>query len=69
VICCDLRVHPGQTVRRAEDIELLGGGTDLREGIKAALALRPRPDLVLVLTDGQTPWPDHRPSVPIVIGG
>lgn len=69
VICCDLHAHPVHTVRRAEDIELLGGGgTDQREGIKAALALRPRPDLILVLTDGQTPWPDHRPPVPVVIG-
>lgn len=69
VICCDLHAHPVQTVRRAEDIELFGGGgTDMREGIGAALALRPRPDLILVLTDGQTPWPDHRPPVPVVIG-
>lgn len=69
VICCDLHAHPVQTVRRAEDIDLLGGGgTDIREGVSAALALRPRPDVILVLTDGQTPWPDHRPPVPVVIG-
>lgn len=68
-ICCDTRAHPVQPVRRAGDIELLGGGgTDLREGIGAALALRPRPDLILVLTDGQTPWQDRRPAVPVVIG-
>ena len=69
VICCDRRAHGVQTVRRAEDIELVGGGgTDQREGMSAALALRPRPDLILVLTDGQTPWPDRRPPVPVVIG-
>lgn len=69
VICCDLHAHPVQTVRRTEDIELTGGGgTDLREGITAALALRPRPDLVVVLTDGQTPWPEHRPPVPVLVG-
>lgn len=69
VICCDRRAHGVQTVRRAEDIELIGGGgTDQREGVSAALALRPRPDLILVLTDGQTPWPDRRPPVPVVIG-
>lgn len=69
VICCDRRAHGVQTVRRAEDIELVGGGgTDQREGVSAALALRPRPDLILVLTDGQTPWPDRRPPVPVVIG-
>ena len=36
--------------------------------MSAALALHPRPDLILVLTDGQTPWPDRRPPVPVVIG-
>ena len=69
VICCDRRAHGVQSVRRAEDIELVGGGgTDQREGMSAALALHPRPDLILVLTDGQTPWPDRRPPVPVVIG-
>lgn len=69
VICCDLHAHPVQTVRRAEEIELTGGGgTDLREGIAAAVALRPRPDLIVVLTDGQTPWPEHRPPVPVLVG-
>jgi predicted metal-dependent peptidase len=45
-----------------------GGGTDLRAGIHAALALRPPPELLLVLTDGQTPWPAERPPVPLVAG-
>lgn len=69
VICCDRHAHPAQTVRYARDVDLIGGGgTDMREGIGAALALRPRPDLIVVLTDGQTPWPDRRPPVPVVIG-
>ncbi|MFE1470701.1 vWA domain-containing protein [Nocardiopsis dassonvillei] len=69
VVCCDLRAHPVQTVRRAEEIRLVGGGgTDLREGIAAAVAARPRPDLLLVLTDGHTPWPDRPPAVPVAVG-
>lgn len=69
VLCCDLKAHPAQRVRRAEEVRLVGGGgTDLREGIAAALKLRPRPDLLVVLTDGQTPWPDRRPPVPVVLG-
>lgn len=69
VLCCDLRAHPAQRIRRTEEVRLVGGGgTDLREGITAALALRPRPDLVVVLTDGQTPWPERRPPVPLVLG-
>ncbi|WDZ89109.1 VWA-like domain-containing protein [Nocardiopsis sp. HUAS JQ3] len=69
VVCCDLRAHPVQTVRRAAEIRLVGGGgTDLREGIAAAVATRPRPDLLLVLTDGHTPWPDRPPAVPVAVG-
>ncbi|RME91996.1 MAG: hypothetical protein D6772_17530 [Bacteroidetes bacterium] len=44
-----------------------GGGTDLRTGIAAALAQRPRPTLILVLTDGYTPWPAVRPPVPLLV--
>jgi hypothetical protein len=29
----------------------------MAEGIAQALALRPRPSVVVVLTDGFTPWP------------
>ncbi len=44
-----------------------GGGTDMRRGIDQALAARPRPDLVVVLTDGETPWPARDPGTPIVV--
>ena len=37
-------------------------------GIEAALAERPRPQVVVVLTDGHTPWPKVEPSVPVIIG-
>ncbi|MGK5548513.1 vWA domain-containing protein [Streptomyces sp. URMC 127] len=68
VLCCDTAAHPVQEVRRAEDVRLVGGGgTDMRAGLAAATALRPRPDLVIVLTDGQTPWPEHRPAAPVVV--
>ena len=29
----------------------------MRVGITAAEALKPRPDAIVVLTDGDTPWP------------
>ncbi|MEU2632986.1 hypothetical protein ABZ641_39320, partial [Kitasatospora sp. NPDC007106] len=40
----------------------------LREGFAAALRSRPRPDVVVVLTDGQTPWPRERPACRTVVG-
>src|SRR5262249_5077868 len=45
-----------------------GGGTDMRAAIATALAGRPRPDLVVVLTDGLTPWPNAKPRASVVVG-
>ncbi|MBK3570220.1 VWA-like domain-containing protein [Streptomyces sp. MBT62] len=67
VVPCDAAARVAQPLCRAEGIELLGGGgTDLRTGF--AKALRTRPDAVVVLTDGQTPWPERRPSCRTVVG-
>lgn len=44
-----------------------GGGTDMAAGIEACLALRPRPDVVIVITDGETPWPDVPPPIPVIV--
>ena len=43
------------------------GGTDMRIGIQAALELKPRPHAIVVFTDGETPWPDTKPAVPLVV--
>ena len=34
-----------------------GGGTDMRRPMAQAAAMKPRPDVCLVITDGWTPWP------------
>jgi predicted metal-dependent peptidase len=73
VLACDAQVGATTRVRRASDVWLVGGGgTDMRVGIAAAEAARPKPDVVVVLTDGYTPWPD-RPTearlVAAIIGG
>ncbi|GAB7046950.1 vWA domain-containing protein [Catenuloplanes indicus] len=67
VMSCDARVATVGRLCRAEDIPLAGGGgTDMREGFAAAL--RRRPDVVVMLTDGQTPWPSVRPAARTVVG-
>jgi len=68
VYACDAAVHTVTRVRRARDTRLAGGGgTDLRVGIRAAAAQRPRADLILVFTDGHTPWPPSPPPGTAVI--
>ncbi|MFJ5172612.1 VWA-like domain-containing protein [Streptomyces griseoviridis] len=68
VVPCDAAVRVVHALCRAEGVALLGGGgTDLRAGFAKALRLRPRPDAVVVLTDGQTAWPATRPPCRTVI--
>lgn len=67
VLSCDAAAHVVDQVCRAEGIPLVGGGgTDLRAGFDRALGTRPRPDVVVALTDGQTPWPDRPPCRTVV---
>ena len=69
VISCDAAAGIAAPLCRAENIELVGGGgTDLRSGFAQALRSRPRPDVVVVLTDGQTPWPVEPPPCRTVVG-
>ena len=44
-----------------------GGGTDMAAAINTVLRQTARPDLVVVITDGLTPWPDHKPARPIIV--
>ena len=62
VYAVDAAVQSASRVRRARDVSLAGaGGTDLRVGLRAVEAERPRPDIVIVFTDGFTPWPTTPP--------
>jgi predicted metal-dependent peptidase len=44
-----------------------GGGTNMALAIGTVLAARPVPDLVVVITDGLTPWPPAQPSRQVVV--
>jgi predicted metal-dependent peptidase len=67
VLAVDAAVHTVATVRRAEALRLGGGGgTDMGVGITAAQQLRPRVDVIVVCTDGETDWPALPAPVPVV---
>ncbi|MEU0542795.1 VWA-like domain-containing protein [Nocardia sp. NPDC005978] len=69
VLSCDAAARIADPLCRAEGIPLMGGGgTDLCTGFTKALSTHPRPDVIVVLTDGQTPWPPTRPSCRTVVG-
>ncbi len=70
VLAVDTDVHAVRRVSRAAQVRLAGGGgTDMGSGIESAATLRPRPSIVIVLTDGYTPWPDQPPSgIRVIVG-
>jgi predicted metal-dependent peptidase len=70
VLACDTAVAPARRVSSARQVQLVGGGgTDMGAGIAAAAALRPRPAVTVVLTDGYTPWPAAAPKGMRVVAG
>ncbi len=70
VLAVDTNVHAVRRITKADQVVLAGGGgTDMGAGITAAAALEPRPSVVVVLTDGYTPWPRKAPKgIHVVIG-
>ncbi len=69
VLAVDTQVHAVSTVTSARQVTLAGGGgTDMGAGLAAAMRLRPKPSLVVVLTDGYTQWPERPPKARVVVG-
>lgn len=70
IVWCDAAASVQRDVRSLREVRPVGGGgTDMRVGITAADALRP--DVIVTLTDGETPWPDAAPRakhIAVVIG-
>lgn len=68
VLSVDAQVHISKKVFNASKVELQGGGgTDMGKGIEAAAGMKPRPDVVITLTDGYTPWPAEAPPFKSII--
>lgn len=65
VYVVDAKVHVHKRVFKPDQIKLVGGGgTDMVQGIQAAA--RDRADLIIVLTDGYTPWPKRPINIPVI---
>jgi predicted metal-dependent peptidase len=66
VYAADAEVHriTGLLTRRAGLVG--GGGTDMAAAIEHVARARPRPDLVVVITDGLTQWPP-RPGPAVIV--
>ncbi len=70
VLSVDAQVQACRKVFHADQVVVKGGGgTHMGRGIEGASSLIPRPDVVIVLTDGYTPWPSTPPyGMRVVIG-
>lgn len=69
-LACDDAVRTVGRVTSRNDIQTIGGGgTDMAIGIEAALDHRPAPQVIVVLTDGFTPWPSEAPPRAEVVVG
>jgi predicted metal-dependent peptidase len=67
VACCDTVVHDVKRVFNAAQVELYGGGgTDISAGLRWFIERRAMIDLLVIVSDCQTPWPDAAPPFPVV---
>jgi predicted metal-dependent peptidase len=67
VYAADVDLHK-LTGTPSNRVSLLGGGgTDMGAAVTTVLKAVPKPDLVVVITDGLTPWPARRPTRPVIV--
>ena len=63
LIACDSQAHVISEGRLPRSVALTGGGgTDMGAALNLAAQQRRRPNVVIVLTDGETPWPSRCPD-------
>lgn len=67
-ISVDCAVGSKQKINRVGQVQMNGGGgTDMGIGLAAAEETRPMPHIVIVLTDGDTPWPSVPPPFKVIV--
>ena len=67
-IAVDCAVAVKRQVRNVGQVSLAGGGgTDMRVGLRAAGDSKPMPHIVVVVTDGYTPWPTEAPPFKTIV--
>jgi predicted metal-dependent peptidase len=68
VACCDAAVHHVSKVFAGAQVDLFGGGgTDIGVGIRAFIERKSAPiDLLVIVSDCRTPWPQDVPPFPVV---
>lgn len=69
LLSCDSEVHNTQRIFSGTEAQIYGGGgTSMTRGIEVALKVKPKPDIVVVITDGETPWPaDPPPRAKLIV--
>lgn len=68
MVWADTRVAGEQVFEVGDDIDLKpagGGGTDMRVPLKYVEQFEPR--IVVLFTDGYTPWPTEEPPYPLIV--
>jgi predicted metal-dependent peptidase len=57
----DTKAGPAQKVFRPEQVKIVGGGgTDVGRMLESVAKESPEPDVILAVTDGDTPWPARK---------
>lgn len=66
VVTGDTSIEFDQRVSRLSEVKFKGcGGTDMRKML--AQVASDKPDVVILITDGDTPWPDKKPPFPVIL--
>jgi predicted metal-dependent peptidase len=65
VIPCSFNAYEPQFVRTPKQVNYIrpigDSGTDITKGFDVAMKLRALPEIIVVITDGETPWPEQKP--------